>query len=203
MPHDKVLYEAVVIGSGFGGSVNFCRLSQKWGNKVLLLERGKRYPKGSFARSPKQMAESFWNIEGENVNRPNHIQQKNTLGLFDVRLFKKMDSVFSAGLGGGSLIYANVFLEPPEEVFQEGWPVKLNKKSLQPYYKIARTVLGAKPIPPWDKDSRRRIVRTELFQAFAQHEQRSSKLADICVFFGNDYSYKGGNFTHRDRRPRT
>lgn len=192
MQQDRVFYEAVVIGSGFGGSVNFCRLSQKWGNKTLLLERGKRYPKGSFARSPKQMAESFWNVQGDDVDRPNHICSKNTLGLFDVRLFKKMDSVFSAGLGGGSLIYANVFLEPPEEVFQEGWPSKLNKKSLQPYYKIARQVLGARPIPPWEDDPRREIIRTKLFQEFAKHEQRTSKLADICVFFGNDYSYNNG-----------
>lgn len=192
MPTHQLDFEAVIIGSGFGGSVNFCRLAQKWGNKVLLLERGKRYPKGSFARSPKQMAESFWNQEDETVNRPKHIQNKKSLGLFDVRIFKKMDSVFSAGLGGGSLIYANVFLEPPEDLFQQGWPAAVNKTTLQPYYNIARQVLGARPIPPWRDNPRRKIIRTELFQAFAQHEQRTSKLADICVFFGNDYSYNNG-----------
>ncbi len=191
MPREHMFYETVVIGSGFGGSVSFCRLAQKWGDKVLLLERGKRYPKGAFARSPKQMANNFWSVEGDEVNRPKHIRQKNTLGLFDVRLFKKMDSVFSAGLGGGSLIYANVFLEPPEEVFQQGWPAKLTKKTLQPYYTIARQVLGARPVPQ-NGDPRRKIVRTELFQEFAKHEQRESKLADICVFFGNDYSYNNG-----------
>ena len=55
-------YEAIVIGSGFGGSINTCRLSKKWPGKVLLLERGKRYPKGSFPRSPHAMADNFWNI---------------------------------------------------------------------------------------------------------------------------------------------
>ena len=193
MPDDQTWYEAVVIGSGFGGSVNFCRLAQKWGNKTLLLERGKRYPKGSFPRTPKQFSESFWSMEGESVERPKHIRKKHTLGLFDIRLFKKMDAVFSAGLGGGSLIYANVFLEPPEEVFQQGWPKKLTKKTLQPYYNVAKQVLGARPVPSWKNDGRRRIVRTELFQDFAKHEQRDSKLADICVFFGNQYSYQGAD----------
>ena len=189
MPDDHLFYEAIIIGSGFGGAVNFCRLAQKWGGKTLLLERGKRYPMGSFARTPQQFSDSFWNVEGESVKRPKHIKNKNTLGLFDIRLFKKMDAVFSAGLGGGSLIYANVFLEPPEEVFQQGWPRKLTKKALQPYYNVARQVLGARPVPSWGQNPRRRIVRTELFQEFAKHEQRDSKLADICVFFGNQYSY--------------
>jgi len=186
-------YEAVVIGSGFGGSVNFCRLAQKWGNKVLLLERGKRYPMGSFPRTPQEIAENFWSVEGDDVGRPRHIRKKSMRGMFDVRLFKKMDALFCAGLGGGSLIYANVFLEPPEELFQQGWPTKLNKKALQPYYKIARQVLGARPVPSWEQEPRRRIIRTELFQAFAKHENRTSTLADICVFFGNKYSYQGAD----------
>lgn len=82
-------YEAIVIGSGFGGSINFCRLAQKWGNKVLLLERGRRYPMASFARSPKQIADSFWSIDGNAVKRPKHIQDKKLRGLFDIRNYKK------------------------------------------------------------------------------------------------------------------
>lgn len=183
--------EAVVIGSGFGGSVSFCRLSQKWGEQVLLLERGQRYPMGSFPRTPHDMANNFWSVEGDEVKRPKHIRNKQDLrGLFDIRNFHKMDAVFSAGLGGGSLIYANVFLEPPEQVFEQGWPKALTKASLQPYYQVAREVLGARSIPPWEKDQRRRIARTELFQKFAEYDGHRSKLADICVFFGNDYSYQ-------------
>lgn len=102
-----------------------------------------------------------------------------------------MDAVISAGLGGGSLIYANVFLEPPAHVFEQGWPAGIDKAALQPYYQIAKQVLGARPVPPWQTDPRRKIVRTELFQEFAAHDNRTSKLADICVFFGNDYSYNG------------
>lgn len=184
-------YEAIIIGSGFGGSINFCRLAQKWGNKVLLLERGRRYPMASFARSPKQIADSFWSVDGNAVKRPKHIQDKKLRGLFDIRNYKKMDAVISAGLGGGSLIYANVFLEPPAHVFEQGWPAAINQDTLQPYYRVAKQVLGARPVPSWQTDPRRKIVRTELFQEFAAHDNRTSKLADICVFFGNDYSYNG------------
>lgn len=60
------------------------------------------------------------------------------------------------------------------------------KKSLTPYYKIVKDVLGSRPIP-LDDDPRRKIVRTTLYQKFAKHTGRESKLADINVFFGNDF----------------
>ncbi len=97
-----------------------------------------------------------------------------------------MDVVISAGLGGGSLIYANVFLEPPDHIFDERWPANIKMKSLSPYYKIVKDVLGSRPIPLND-DPRRKIVRTTLYQKFAKHTGRESKLADINVFFGNDF----------------
>ena len=62
--------EAVVIGSGFGGAISCCRLAQKWGKGVLLLERGKRYPMGSFPRSPHQMADNFWSDPNDRTRRP-------------------------------------------------------------------------------------------------------------------------------------
>jgi cholesterol oxidase len=96
-----------------------------------------------------------------------------------------MDVILSAGLGGGSLIYANVFLEPPEEVFFERWPKTCRKKNLEPYYRICKEVLGARPIPAMQGS--RRIVRTELFQNVARQLGRDSKLVDINVFFGNDF----------------
>ncbi len=54
--------QAVVIGSGFGGSINACRLSRKWPGEVLLLERGKPYPLASFPRSPNRLTRNLWNI---------------------------------------------------------------------------------------------------------------------------------------------
>lgn len=179
-------HEAIVIGSGFGGAINACRLAKKWPGKVMVLERGKRYPMGSFPRKPHDMAQNFWNIVREGRNRPKNIASKDMHGMFDIRTFNHLDAVVAAGLGGGSLIYANVFLQPPDEVFDQNWPVSCKKAVLQPYYQAAKAVLGARPIPV-NADPRRKIIRTELFKEFAEHEGKNSELVDINVFFGNDF----------------
>ena len=114
------------------------------------------------------------------------MRQTESHGMFDVRNFKKMDAVLCAGLGGGSLIYANVFLRPPDEVFDDRWPASCKKANLEPYYAVAKEVLGARPIPQ-DGDPRRRMVRTELFQQVAKANGRTSHMLDINVFFGNDF----------------
>ncbi|MGJ4786798.1 GMC oxidoreductase [Leptospira koniambonensis] len=182
------LYEAIIIGTGFGGSINACRLSKKWPGKVLVLERGKEYPKGSFPRSPEGMSKNFWNIPEEgHIPRSSKFKRAGRqTGLFDIRNYPKLDVVLSAGLGGGSLIYANVFLEPPDHIFDHRWPETIKKKHLKPYYKIVKDILGSRPIPDTAED-RRKVVRTELYENFAKHESRVSKRADINVFFGNDF----------------
>ena len=83
--------------------------------------------------------------------------------MFDVRNYEHMDVVICAGLGGGSLIYANVFLIPPDEVFNEHWPKSCKKQNLTPYYQIVKEVLGAQPIPR-NGDPRRDIVKTRFFE---------------------------------------
>jgi cholesterol oxidase len=89
--------DVVVVGSGFGGSVAAYRMAAD-GRSVVLLERGRAYPPGSFARTPSEMARNFWEPE------------EGKHGLFDVWTFSGLEGVVSSGLGGGSLIYANVFL---------------------------------------------------------------------------------------------
>lgn len=180
-------YAAIVIGSGFGGSINTCRLAKKWPGKVMLLERGKRYPMGSFPRKPHDMATNFWNIVREGRNRPKNFASEDMHGMFDVRLFEHIDAMVCAGLGGGSLIYANVFLQPPDEVFDQNWPETCKKEVLQPYYQTAKSVLGARTIPQ-NEDPRREVIRTELFKQFAEYDGHDSELADINVFFGNDFN---------------
>jgi cholesterol oxidase len=79
-----------------------------------------------------------------------------------------------------------VFLEPPDQVFKQGWPTSCNKTTLKPYYHVAKSVLGARPVPQND-EPRRHIRRTELFRKVANAEGRESELVDINVFFGNDF----------------
>jgi len=185
-------YEAIVIGSGFGGAITGCRLAKKWDRGgVLILERGKRYPMGSFPRKPRDFAHNFWALGEEKVRRPRHIRRllerrKESHGIFDVRNYEHMDVVIGAGLGGGSLIYANVFMIPPDEVFDDRWPSSCKREKLLPYYGVVKEVLGSRPIPVND-DPRRQILRQRLFAEVAQKNHRNSELVDINVFFGNDF----------------
>jgi len=179
-------YEAIVVGTGFGGAITACRLSKKWPGQVLVLERGKRYALGTFPRTPHAMAHNFWNPAFEQRDRPAQIAKIEERGLFDIRNYQNIDVVLGAGVGGGSLIYANVFLEPPDAVFDARWPQSCRKAQLQPYYTICKEVLGERPVPPMS--GRRHIVRTELFQDVARMLGRNSRLADINVFFGNNFA---------------
>jgi cholesterol oxidase len=188
----KNIYEAVVVGSGFGGAITGCRLAKKWDQGgVLILERGKRYPMASFPRKPHDFAHNFWALPEEKVRRPRHVRRlidrgEESHGIFDVRNYKHMDVVMGAGLGGGSLIYANVFMIPPEEVFDERWPESCKRENLLPYYDLAKEVLGSRPIPV-SNDPRRQIIRQKLFADVAKKSGLNSELVDINVFFGNDF----------------
>ncbi|SFN64866.1 cholesterol oxidase [Actinomadura madurae] len=134
--------DAVVIGSGFGGSVAAYRLAEA-GRRVVLMERGQPYPPGAFPRSPAEMGRAFWDPDA------------GLYGMFDVWSFKGCDSVVSSGLGGGSLIYANVLLRKDERWFvhdqplpgggYESWPI--SRADLDPHYDAVEKMMGARPYP--------------------------------------------------------
>ena len=98
-------FDAVVVGSGFGGAVAAFRLAEAGLETVLVLERGQPYPPGSFPRTPRGMRENFWD------------PATGLHGLFDLWSFPHVSALVAAGLGGGSLIYANVILRKPEDSF--------------------------------------------------------------------------------------
>jgi cholesterol oxidase len=137
--------DAVVVGSGFGGSVASCRLAEA-GQSVVLMERGKAYPPGSFARTPSEMGRNFWDPD------------KGLYGLFDAWTFRGLEGIVSSGLGGGSLIYANVLLRKDKNWFvqespvpgggYESWP--FSRQDLDPYYDAAEAMLRPVPYPYQD-----------------------------------------------------
>jgi cholesterol oxidase len=132
-PNDEC-FDAVVVGSGFGGAVTAFRLAEG-GLKVLVLERGQPYPPGSFARTPRQLQKAFWDPAG------------GLHGLFELWRFSGLDMLCASGLGGGSLIYANVMLAKDEDTFvredmaaggRECWP--LSAADLEQHYDNVRAM---------------------------------------------------------------
>jgi cholesterol oxidase len=137
-------FDAIVVGSGFGGAVMAYRLSEA-GMSVCLLERGKAYPPGSFPRSPWEMGQNFWD-PSEGLH-----------GLFDVWSFRGLGGVVASGLGGGSLLWSNVVLrkDPSTFVQEEGefWPIRY--EDLEPHYARHEAMLKVTPYPyehaPYDR----------------------------------------------------
>jgi cholesterol oxidase len=119
----KPHYDAVVVGSGYGGGVAASRLARA-GKRVAVLERGRELVTGEF---PGRLPElrSDLQIAGRRVRmgRPT--------GLFDVRLGEDMHVLVGCGLGGGSLINAGVALRPDARVLQDPvWPEAVARDGL-------------------------------------------------------------------------
>src|SRR3954470_20695647 len=114
-------YDVIVIGSGFGGGITACRLAEA-GHRVCVLERGRRFAGEDFIDHPDDAPRLLWH---ESVNPG---------GLFDVRLLRDVSVICAAGGGGGSLVYANVQLRAPAEVFEAGWPAAITRAGLEPWY---------------------------------------------------------------------
>jgi cholesterol oxidase len=134
-------FDVVVVGSGFGASVAAFRLAEA-GQRVCVLERGRAYPPGSFPRDPRGVAVNLWD--------PAH----GLYGLFDMWAFSGIESLVSSGLGGGSLIYANVLIRKDEHWFvdealphggYERWPI--GRALLDPHYDAVERMLDAQRYP--------------------------------------------------------
>src|SRR6185295_12147350 len=130
-------YDAVVIGSGFGGSISALRLAQA-GRSVLVLERGRRYRPGDFPRNMRETDRLFWRYPSSPTAR----------GLYELRCFSGVGAVVASGVGGGSLIYANIHIRPHPSIFDDPrWPAGLNRSTFDPYYDKVASMLRIAPLP--------------------------------------------------------
>jgi cholesterol oxidase len=167
--------DVVVVGSGFGGSVMGYRLAEQ-GRRVCILERGKVYPPGSFPRTPTGIAANLWD-PSEGLH-----------GMFDVWSFKGIDALVASGLGGGSLIYANVLLRKDPSWFvqphpyragvEERWPVSYS--DLEGHYGAAERFLGVEHLPA---TARFELPKTVAMEAAARRLGVDWHLAPLGIRF--------------------
>jgi cholesterol oxidase len=175
-------FDAIVVGSGFGGSVTAYRLAEA-GNSVCMLERGKAFPPNSFPRSPLGMKSQFWDPSA------------GLHGMFNMWSFDNIDAVCASGLGGGSLIYANVLLRKDEDWFvreepghgswkdgYEYWPV--TRADLDPHYDRVERMMNVQKYPldqaPYDK-----TLKVLAFRDAAQKLGLDWNLVNLAVTFAN------------------
>jgi cholesterol oxidase len=147
--HPKERFDAVVVGSGFGGSIAALRLAES-GKSVAVLERGREYRPGEFPRDVTKVDQIFWRYPA----RPR------ALGLYDVRLLSGIGVVAASGVGGGSLIYANIHIRPDPIIFENRrWPRSINLGSLDPYYDKVAAMLQVGPVPAGVRLAKRDVFR--------------------------------------------
>ncbi len=131
---EENIYDYIVIGSGFGGSVSAMRLAEK-GYSVLIIEKGKAYEDEDFPKSDWNIPKFLW------------FPKFRWFGFQSITIFRQVTILSGIGVGGGSLVYGNTHMFPPDAFFNN--PVWSSwrdwKKALQPYYEKARFMLGTVP----------------------------------------------------------
>lgn len=162
-------YDFVIIGSGFGGSVCALRLAEK-GYRVLVMEEGKRWLPTDFPRTS-------WNIR-----RYLWLPRLGCTGIQRIDWLGDVLVLGGAGVGGGSLVYANTLLVPPDHAFETGWPGGPQFRAiLGPHFETAKKMLGAtKPPRTWAAEDHLRAFGESLGSGarFTQPE--------VGVLFGDD-----------------
>lgn len=129
-------YDVVIIGSGFGGSVSALRLVEK-GYSVAVLEAGRRFKDSDFPKTSWRLRKFLFAPK---------------LGFYGIQRIHALPDVLilaGAGVGGGSLVYANTLYQPGDKYFNDPhWASITNwKEELEPWYDQARRMLGVQINP--------------------------------------------------------
>ncbi len=139
-------YDVLIVGSGFGGSVSALRLTEK-GYRVGVLEAGRRYADHEFAKNSWHLRQFLW------------APKLGCYGIQRIHLLNNVMVLAGAGVGGGSLNYANTLYVPPEPFFADRQWSQITdwRAELTPHYDQAQRMLGVVQNPTFtDAD---RIVK--------------------------------------------
>jgi cholesterol oxidase len=162
------IYDYVIIGSGFGGSVAAMRLTEK-GYSVLVIEQGKRYRDHDFAETNWKVWKYLW------------MPVLRCFGIMQISILKGVMILHGRGVGGGSLGYANVLEVPSDEMFgNPSWQHLANwKEVLRPHYETAKRMLGVTRNPYQGKADE---VLREIAETRGTAE--TFRATEVGVFFG-------------------
>jgi cholesterol oxidase len=125
-------HDYLIIGSGFGGSVSALRLAEK-GWRVAVVEQGRRIGRAEIEAGKRSLRKLMW------------LPKLGLRGYFVQHLFRHVAIVGGVGVGGGSIVWAAVMLEPKESFYQDARLKALNldlKSELAPHLQTAKRMLG-------------------------------------------------------------
>lgn len=161
-------YDVVIVGSGFGGSVAALRLTER-GYRVLVLEAGARFTDEAFPKTS-------WN-----VRKFLYFPKLGCLGIQRMDLLSNVLVLSGAGVGGGSLVYANTLYRPGDSFFTSGSWVGVTdwKSQLEPYYRQAEAMLGVVS-NPFESPADRVIRKVAADSGFGE----TYTPAPVGVYFG-------------------
>jgi cholesterol oxidase len=181
------VFDVIVVGTGFGGSVCAARLAEK-GMRVLILERGpwwgplnRNRPVQDRRELPRGILGVRKLIRSLRVNRSRGRFEKcfHVDGLLEAHSFEHLNSITASGVGGGSHIYTNILQEPSADFF-EAFPGEITAAAMHPYFERVRAMLRPAPVPVVPQKNR------AFAAALDAAELPAADYPDLAIAWGKD-----------------